>query len=116
MRDAFTPEAACAEAERIAARIPGLLGRLAALQTQQQDALHWPKPFDDLELDAELRATREELADCRTQIDGLQRRPALASLRDPAHGRVEAWRGGRGLRADPRWPAPEKSPHGGGTW
>ena len=71
MRAAFTPEAACAEAWRVAARIPGLLGRLAALQTRQQDALLWPTPFEDLELEAELRTTREELADCRTQIDGL---------------------------------------------
>jgi hypothetical protein len=82
MRDAFSPEAACAEAWRVAARIPGLLAKLAALQTRQQDALLWPTPFQDLELEAELRATRDELADCRTQIDGLaeEARAGLAEL------------------------------------
>jgi hypothetical protein len=71
MRAAFTPEAACAEAWCVAARIPRLLAKLDRLHIQRQDALHWPTPFNDLELEAELRATREELPDCGTQIDGL---------------------------------------------
>jgi hypothetical protein len=53
VRAAFTPEAVCAEAGRVAACVPSLPGRLAALQTRQQDALLWPTPFEDLELEAD---------------------------------------------------------------
>ena len=87
MRAAYTPEEACAEAWRVAARIPTLLARLDRLNFLGQNALHWPTPFEDLELEADLQATREELADCRVQIEGLAEE-ARAGLAERAEREV----------------------------
>ena len=70
-QDGMTPEAAVAEAWCVAARIPGLLSKLAALRTQEQDALLWPRDVERLELDAAIEATSDELRDCKGRIEVL---------------------------------------------